>query len=168
MTVIILLDIIWHNLSTLTAWEVKIFEQRCKKNGCKNKAIEGRTVHTWFINYSSDVSKGRMQRSVAIIVTSRMKKPPKKIEFSQFLPRFQALPLETFDNNIQKYCPTTCFSRLIKVTVIRDADKANQHKIAVHVHLFCVYSSCDRNNMKSLQWQIHFNIINHWGPTPTL
>ena len=52
------------------------------------------------------------------------------------------------------------------VTVIRDADKANQDKIAVH--LFCVYLSCDRNNMKSLQRQIHFNVINHWGPTLTL
>ena len=107
-----------------------------------------------------------MQRSVSIIVTSGMKKPPKKLKFLQFLPRFQALPLETFDNNIRKYSPTMCFIRLIEVTVIRDADKANQDKIAVH--LFCVYSSCDRNNMNPLQRQIHFNVINHWGPTPTL
>ena len=95
-------------------------------NGCKNKAIKGRTDRIWLINYSSDVSKGRMQRSVAIIVTSGMKNPLKKHEFSQFLPRFQALPLETFDNTIRKYSPTTCFNRLIEVTVIRDADKANQ------------------------------------------
>ena len=30
---------------------------------------------------------------MAIIVTSGMKNPPKKLEFSQFLPRFQTLPL---------------------------------------------------------------------------
>ena len=156
MTAIILLEINWHNMSTLIAWE----------KWSKNKAIKGWTVRAWLINYSSDVSKGRVQGSVAIIVTSRMKKNSEKAKFSQFLPRFQALPLETFDNNIQKYSLTTCFSQLIKLTVIRDADKANQDKIAVH--LFCVYSSCDRNNMKSLQWQIHYNIINHWGPTPTL
>ena len=54
-----------------------------------------------------------------------------QLKFLQFLPRFQALPLETFDNNIRKYSPTTCFNRLIKVTVIRDADKANQDKIGV-------------------------------------
>ena len=57
-------------------------------------------------------------------------------------------------------CPT-CFSCFIEVKVIRDADKANQDKIAAH--LFCVYSSCDRNNMKSLQRQIDFNVINHFG-----
>ena len=166
MIAIILLKINWHNLSTLIVWEVKIFEQRCKNNGCKNKAIKGQTVRTWLINYSSDVSKGHVQKSVAIIVTSGMKKPPKKLEFSQFLPRNWALPLETLDNNIRKYSPTICFSWLIEVTVIKDADKANQDKITVH--LFWVYSSCDRNNMKSLQQQIHFNVINHWGPTPML
>ena len=98
------------------------------------------------------------------------KNPPKKLEFLQFLPRFQVLSLlslfEKFDNNIQKYCPTACFSRFIEFTVIRDKSRANQDKIAAH--LFCVYSSCDRNNMKSLQRQIHFNVINHWWPTPTL
>ena len=77
-----------------------------------------------------------MQRSVAITVTYGMKKPPKKLKFSQFLPRFQALPLETFDNNIRKYSPTACFSRLIEITIIRDADKANQDKI--EVHWFCI------------------------------
>ena len=45
------------------------------------------------INYSLDVSKGCVQRSMAIIVTSGMKNPPKNFEFSQFLPRFQAVPL---------------------------------------------------------------------------
>ena len=34
-----------------------------------------------------------MQMSMAIIVTSGMKNPPKKLEFLLFLPRFQALPL---------------------------------------------------------------------------
>ena len=41
--------------------------------------------------------------------------------------------------------------------IIRDVDKANQDKVPVH--LFCIYSSCDRNNMKSLQRQIHLNVI---------
>ena len=70
------------------------------------------------------------------------KKLRKSLKFCSFLPRFQALPLETFDHNVRKYSPTTYFSTLIEVTVIRDADKANQDKIAVH--LFCIYSSCDR------------------------
>ena len=34
-----------------------------------------------------------MQRSTAVIVTSGMKNPPKKLEFLQFLPRFQDLLL---------------------------------------------------------------------------
>ena len=132
-------------------------------------------LSAWLIKYSSDFSKGCVQRSMAVIVTSGMKNPLKKLEFLQFLPRFQVLSLLFLRNSylpkilitlIQKYCPTTYFSKFIAVTVIRDADKANQDKIAVH--LFCVYLSCDRNNMKSLQWQIHFNIINPWGPTPTL
>ena len=46
-------------------------------------------LSTWLINYSSDVSKGRVQMS--IIVHSGMKNPTKKLEFSQVLPRFQAL-----------------------------------------------------------------------------
>ena len=40
MIVIIHLEINWHNLSTLTEWEVENFEQRRKKNGCRNKAIK--------------------------------------------------------------------------------------------------------------------------------
>ena len=31
MSAIILFEINWHNLSTLTEWEVENFEQRCKK-----------------------------------------------------------------------------------------------------------------------------------------
>ena len=40
LTAIILLEINWHNLSTLIEWEVENFEQSCKINGCKNKAIK--------------------------------------------------------------------------------------------------------------------------------
>ena len=84
-----------------------------------------------------------MQRSVAVTVTSVMKNPPKKLNFLQFSPRFQALSLLFLrnsyllkrDNNIQKYCPTTCFSRFIEVTVIRDADKANQDKIVKYKYI---------------------------------
>ena len=48
-------------------------------------------LSTWLINYSSDVSKDRVQRSMATIVTSGMKNPPKKLKFSQVLPRFQLM-----------------------------------------------------------------------------
>ena len=48
-------------------------------------------VSAWLVNYSSDVSNRRVQRSMAIIVSSGMKNPPKKLKFSQFLPRFQAV-----------------------------------------------------------------------------
>ena len=41
-------------------------------------------LSTWLINYSSDVSKDRVQRSMATIVTSGMKNPPKKLIFSMF------------------------------------------------------------------------------------
>ena len=47
----------------------------------------------WLINYSLDVSKGRVQRSMAIIIASGMKNPPKNFIFLQFLPRFQVIPL---------------------------------------------------------------------------
>ena len=40
-------------------------------------------------NYSSDVPKGRVQMSMATIVTSGMKNPPKKLEFLQVLPGFR-------------------------------------------------------------------------------
>ena len=63
-----------------------------KKMGVKIKRIKVELT-VWLINYSVDVSKGGVQRSVAIIVTSGMKNPPKNFEFSQFLPRFQAVPL---------------------------------------------------------------------------
>ena len=79
-----------------------------------------------------------MQRSIAVTVTSGMKNPPKKLEFLQFLPRFQALSLLFLRNS---YLSKKCFSRFIEVTVIRDKDRANQDKIAAH--LFCVYSPCD-------------------------
>ena len=126
-------------------------------------------------HYSSDVSKGRVQRSMVIIVTSGMKNPPKKLVFLQFLPRFQALPLLFLRNSYLWKHLVTIFGNIARqrvsadlptVMVIRDADNSNQDKIAAH--LFCIYSSCDRNNMKSLQWQVHFNVINHWGSTPTL
>ena len=62
-------------------------------------------LSTWLINYSSDVLKGRVPRS--IIVSSGMKSPTKKLEFSQVLPRFQALAVlhlrnRKLDNNIRK------------------------------------------------------------------
>ena len=62
---------------------------------------------------------GRVQRSMAVIVTSGMKNPPKKLEILQILPRFQALALlfhiEKLDTSIRKYSLTMCFSQCIKV-----------------------------------------------------
>ena len=46
-------------------------------------------LSTWLINYSSDVSKSCVQRSMAINVTSEMKNPPKKLQSLQVLPRFR-------------------------------------------------------------------------------
>ena len=65
-----------------------------------------------------------MQRLMARIFTSGMKKPLHKLGFSQILPRFPDLPLlfkkqlptKKIDNNIRKYSPTTCFSRFIEVS----------------------------------------------------
>ena len=64
-----------------------------KKNNMelKNKAIKASKrveLSIWLINYSPDVLKGLVQMSMATIVTSGMKNPPKKLEFSQVLPRF--------------------------------------------------------------------------------
>ena len=62
--------------------------------------------------------------------------------FSTVIPKKQLL-IEKLDNNVQQRVSTD-LSRL----EIRDSDKANLDEIAAH--LFCVYSSCSQNNMKSL------------------
>ena len=49
---------------------------------------------------------------------------------------------------------------------IKDSDMANQVEIVAH--LFCLFSPRGQNNRWALQRQVHFNVINHWGPTPTL
>ena len=105
-----------------------------------------------------------MQKSMTII-TSGMKTPTKKLEFSQVLPRFQTLGL-LFLRNTELYYKSKIFSADLSRLEIRDLDKANQVEIAAH--LFCFFSSFGRNNMKSLQRQIRFNIINHWGLALTL
>ena len=78
-----------------------------------------------------------------IIVTSGMKDPPKKLEFLQFLSRFQASPLLFIRNSYLSKNLITIFgntirhfSRFIEVTEIRDADKANQDKKVAR--LFCL------------------------------
>ena len=76
-------------------------------------------LSAWLINYSSDVSKGRVQRSMAIIVTSGMKNPPKKLEFSQFLPRFQALPLLFLRNSYLSKHLITIFGKILSDNVFQ-------------------------------------------------
>ena len=88
-----------------------------------------------------------MQRSMAIIVTSGMKNHRKKLKCLQFLPRFQDLPLLFLRNSYLSKNLITIFGNILRQLVsadlsrlvIRDLDKANQDKIAVH--LFSVYSS---------------------------
>ena len=80
-------------------------------------------------------SKGRVQRSMVVTVTSGMKNPPEKLEFLQFLPRFQASTLLFLRNSyllknliiIFRNTVDIVFQQIIKVTVIKAADKANQH-----------------------------------------
>ena len=66
------------------------FEQRCQK---MYENIKRSRLSTWLINYSSDVSKGRVQTSMATIVTSGMTNPLQKLEILQSLPWFQTLAL---------------------------------------------------------------------------
>ena len=97
----------------------------------------------------------------------------KSLKSRRFLPRFQALALLFLRNSYLSKNLITIFGNAVRQQVsadlsrleIWDLDKANQNTIPAH--LFCLYSSCDRNNMRSLQRQIHFNAINHWGPTAT-
>ena len=50
-----------------------------------------------------------MQMSMAVIVTSRMKNPLKKLEILQFLPRFQALSLLFLRNSyLSEYSEILC------------------------------------------------------------
>ena len=80
--------------------------------------------------------------------------------FSTVIPKKRLL-IEKQDNNVRQRVSTD-LSRL----EIRDSDEANLDEIAAR--LFCVYSPCGQNNLKSLQQQIHYNVINHRGLTPTL
>ena len=80
-------------------------------------------VSAWLINYSSDVSNGRVQRSMAIIVTSGMKNPPKKLQFSQFLPRFQALPLLFLRNSYLSKHLLTIFGNIVRQRVSADLSR---------------------------------------------
>ena len=79
---------------------------------------------------------GRVQRSVAIIVTSGMKNPPKKLKISQFLPRFQPLALlfliKRLELFIDGYILIAIFGNLVRQRVsanlykleFRDSDRA--------------------------------------------
>ena len=80
-------------------------------------------VSTWLINYSSDVSNGHVQRSMASIVTSGMKNPPKKLEFSLFLIRFQALPLLFLRNSYLSKHLLTIFGNIVRQRVSADLSR---------------------------------------------
>ena len=64
--------------------KLRTLSKDVKKWMKKKKKWSKVEVSAWRINYLLDVSNGRVQRSMAIIVTSRMKNPPKKLEFSVF------------------------------------------------------------------------------------
>ena len=85
--------------------DVKKMEVKIKRSKVK--------LSTWLINHSSDVSKGRVQRSMAITVTSGMKNPPKKLEFPQFLPRFQAVLLLFLRNSYLSKHLITIFGNIV-------------------------------------------------------
>ena len=61
-----------------------------------------------------------MQRSVAIIVTSGMKNPPKKLKILQSLPRFQALSLLFLRNSYLSKNLITIFRNTVRQRVSAD------------------------------------------------
>ena len=63
-----------------------------------------------------------MQRSMVITVTSGMKNPPKKLEFSQFLPRFQAVPL-FFLRNSYLSKNLIIFRNIVRLRVLADLSR---------------------------------------------
>ena len=90
---------------------VKTMDIKIKRSGLVIKV----ELSTWPINHSPDVSKDRLQRSVTTVVTSRMKNPTKKLEVSQFLPKFQALVLLFLRNRKLDNKFGNIFSRFIEV-----------------------------------------------------
>ena len=124
MTTIILSEINWHNLSTLTEWEVENIDEQRRKKKMDLKIKQSKVIlSAWLINYSSDISKGRMQRSMAIIVASRMKNPPKNLEFLQFLPRFKAVPLLFLRNSYLSKHLITIFGNIVPLGTNTDVIK---------------------------------------------
>ena len=63
--------------------KLRTLSKDVKKMGVKITQLKVELT-AWLINYSLDVSKGRVQRSMAIIVTSGMKNPPKNFIFAVF------------------------------------------------------------------------------------
>ena len=64
-----------------------------------------------------------MQRSLAITVTSGLKNRPKNLEFSQFLSRFQALPLFFLRNSYLLTNLITIFGNIVQQHVSVDLSK---------------------------------------------
>ena len=61
-----------------------------------------------------------MQRSVAVIVTSGMKNPPKKLKFLQFSPRFHVLLLLFLRNSCLSKNFITVFRNTVQQRVSAD------------------------------------------------
>ena len=61
-----------------------------------------------------------LSRFMTIIVTSGKKNPPKKLVFSQFLPRFQALPLLFLRNSYLLTNLITIFGNIVWQLVSAD------------------------------------------------
>ena len=61
-----------------------------------------------------------MHRSMVITVTSGMKNPPKKLEFLQFLPRFQVVPLFFLRNSYLSKNLITVFRNIVRLRVSAD------------------------------------------------
>ena len=64
-----------------------------------------------------------MQRSMAVIVTSGMKNPPKKLEFLQFLARFQALSLLFLRNSYLSKKLIAIFRNIVRQPISADLSR---------------------------------------------
>ena len=151
-------------------------KKKKKKMDVKNKAIKASNQRS-NCPHGSFIIHRKFQRAVCKCQWQPLSLPGWKIlrkssnfcrfcldfGFSAVIPEIGTCTYQkTWFGNIVRQRVSADLSRL----EVRDSDMANQVEIAAY--LFCNFSSHGRNNRKSLQRQIHFNFINHWGPTPTL
>ena len=74
-------------------------------------------LSAWLINYSSDISKGRVQRSMAITVNSCDEKFSEKARIFTVLPRFQTLLLLFLKNSYLSKYLITIFTNIVRQRV---------------------------------------------------